>query len=107
MNQIVKKGLNPHTGDECSQDEYKMFNLTAVHTHPVKAREMIRARAEKALRKAVKDKKIGIKIIKPPYERIATFRHSDKAPRLVYRQAHPKSIVGMLNSKNKIVGNMG
>jgi len=103
----VKKGLNPKTGTECSQEQYRKFNLTAMHIHPVKAREMIRHGAEKALRKARGNGTYTLPKIKPPYERLMTVRHTDTAPKLLYRQYHTKSITAMLNSEYKISGCIG
>ena len=49
----VKRGTRPGRGDECTEEEYRQRNGSAVHLHPQRARELIREGAERAIRRAV------------------------------------------------------
>ena len=51
----VKEGVQDGSGDECNTEEYEKRNWGAIHLHPIKARELIRAGAEKALRRFQED----------------------------------------------------
>jgi len=46
----VKRGVNLDDGAGCDTDAYRRHTLGAVHLHPARARELIRAAAERALR---------------------------------------------------------
>ena len=93
----VKRGLRPGSGDEMTTAQYEHRNAAAVHVQPARARDMIRAGAEKALRRA-QSEDFGIIGLDAPFERVARFR-SEKAgdPTTVSRETHPTSVIGMMN----------
>ena len=94
----VKRGTKPGRGDECSQEEYAQRNAGAIHLHPIRARELIRAGAERAIRRARKEKKFGvIPPPKKPYRLVLTLRHSQTAPRRFAINEHPNDIWALMN----------
>ena len=95
----VKRGTRPGTGDECDADAYRMRNLSAIHFHPEKARELIRAGAEKALRRFIHGEKFEFEMSKPPFEMVKYFRADKDNPKRVGRATHPSSIIALLNEK--------
>lgn len=71
----VKRGLMSGTGNECTFEEHINRNIAAVHMHPVKARELIKEGAEKALRRFINDKNsFQLLEIKAPYIKEIEYR---------------------------------
>jgi len=96
----VKEGTTPGKGDALSMDDYRKFNLAAIHLHPEKARQLIKAGAFKALQQAITEQnnpEYGIIPLKKPFKRIAIFRHTDQYPRTVSIETHPDSVIEVLN----------
>lgn len=100
----VKRGLTPGRGDECSLEEYAARNLSAIHIHPEKARELIKEGAYKSLKKYI-EKKDSFKVsgIKAPCKRVMRFRPSAEKPAFTIISEHSDSIIKLLNDPGKIV----
>jgi D-amino peptidase len=94
----VKRGTKPGRGDECDADAYGKRNLGAIHYQPEAARRMIRAGAERAIRRAKKDKGFGIIPLKPPFERVTILRAQGDKPKRMGRSTHPSDVIELLNS---------
>lgn len=94
----VKRGTRPGRGDECDADEYRRRNMSAIHFHPEKARELIRAGAEKALRRFINGEKFEFEIPKPPFELVKYLRADKDNPKRVGHATHPSSIIALLNA---------
>ena len=93
----VKRGTKPGRGDECSEEQYRERNRGAVHLHPIKARELIRAGAEKAIRRALKDPSFGIIPLQPPFRRTLVLRHDAEHPRRYAIEEHPGDVCALMN----------
>lgn len=93
----VKRGLKPGRGDECDTEQYAARNVGAIHIHPVRAREKIRAGAERALRR-FHTEEFGIVRLKPPFEMIKRFRAFGDQPPSVLKARHPSSVIELLRS---------
>ncbi|MBE6550573.1 MAG: hypothetical protein E7665_00420 [Ruminococcaceae bacterium] len=65
---VVKEGVTPGRGDECTGEEYRRRNLSAIHLSPQRARKLIREKSEAALRDFTADKeKFKLISLSPPY----------------------------------------
>ncbi len=89
-------GPGPHAGDELDTASYMARNTGAVHVHPEVARAMIRAGAERAIRRAQLER-FGLVALTPPFERVAVFRSEAGQPPRVDRRYHPSSVIGVMN----------
>jgi D-amino peptidase len=93
----VKRGLRRGSGDEMTTDQYEHRNAAAVHVQPERARDMIRAGAETALRRAQAED-FGIIPLEAPFERVARFRHEESGdPTTISSETHATSVIGMMN----------
>lgn len=93
----VKRGVNPGTADDLTKEKYQLFTASALHTHPVRARRMIREGALRAILRAQKED-YGIIDLKPPFERVAKFRASEENPqKRISRETHPTSVIAVMN----------
>lgn len=93
----VKRGLNPGRGDELLSEAYGRRNVAAVHVQPERAREMIRAGAERALHR-MSQESFGMIPLEPPFHRVARFRPERIGePVRISRECHPTSVIGMMN----------
>ena len=93
----VKEGTTPGRGDDLTADPYGRRNTAAIHLQPQKARELIRAGAERAMRRAQSDD-FGLLRLKPPFERVGRFRPSQSGqPPLISRESHPASVIALMN----------
>ena len=93
----VKHGTTPGRGDELTAEQYGRRNTAAVHLHPEKARALIRAGAERAVRRA-QSEGFGLIPLKPPFDRVGRFRPSQAGqPLLASRQSHPTSVIAAMN----------
>lgn len=96
----VKRGLLADGLDDLSYDEYGDAKLAAVHLAPERARKLLKAGAERALRK-FKEQPESFRYpeIHPPYElRMRCRRHgAHKAPFTLVRR-HPESFIGAMNA---------
>jgi len=93
----VKRGTTPGRGDELTAEEYGRRNTAAVHLQPEKARALIRAGAERAIRRA-QTEEFGLIDLKPPFHRVARFRPERAGqPILVAKESHPSSVIALMN----------
>jgi D-amino peptidase len=94
----VKRGLMPGSGDEYDGEGYKLRNNGAIHLHPEKARQLIRAGAERALRRfAASREQFALLELQPPFRKEVRYRSNGSKPaRTVYAE-HPDSVIGLLN----------
>ncbi|MCX7827027.1 MAG: M55 family metallopeptidase, partial [Verrucomicrobiae bacterium] len=97
----VKRGTTPGRGDECDRDAYAKRNLAAIHCQPERAREMIRAGAERAIRRAQRDASFGFLRIKPPFERVTILRRHGNQPKQIGRSSHPCDGIALMNAPMK------
>jgi D-amino peptidase len=80
----VKEGLRLGSTEDLSAEEARRFNGAAIHLHPERAREFIRAGATRALRRV---REIPPLRIPPPYELVSVLRATDTEPVRVARVA--------------------
>jgi D-amino peptidase len=93
----VKRGVRSGTGDNLTREQYTNFTGSAMHSHPVKARRLIREGALQAIRRAEKED-FGIIELNPPFERVAKFRPSEDNPDWrISRESHPSSVIAAMN----------
>lgn len=92
----VKRGLNPDNGENCTQHTYIRHNNSAIHIHPVKACQLIREGAERAI-KRMKEENFGIIPLKPPFEKVDILRPNNEQPKRYSRITHPESVIAILN----------
>lgn len=100
----VKRGLTPGSGDEYDAEGYRNRNLAAVHLHPQKARELIRAGAERALRRfAAKRDSFPLAKLEAPFRREVRYRPNGSTP--AYRAAaeHATDFIAMMNGPERKV----
>jgi D-amino peptidase len=96
----VKKGLNPGSGEELDEDGYRNRNLAAIHYHPQRACEMIRERAEKALKRFIENKEsFELLDLKAPYIREVKYRPSKNKPAYTAYARHESDLIAMMNSR--------
>jgi D-amino peptidase len=93
----VKRGVKSGTGDDLNDEDYARFTSSAIHTHPVRARRLIREGAIRAVRRA-RAEDFGIIPLTPPFERVAKFRPTKNQPkRTISRETHPTSVIAVFN----------
>lgn len=97
----VKRGTTPGRGDKCDRDAYARRNLAAIHCQPERARRMISAAAERAIRRAKTDASFGIPALKPPFERVTILRRQGNQPRQIGRSSHPGDGIALMNAPMK------
>jgi D-amino peptidase len=97
----VKRGTTPGRGDECNAERYAKRNLAAIHYHPERARQMIRAGAERALVRAKADRQLGTIPLRPPYERVTIIRPQGDQPKRIGRSTHPDDVIALMNAPLK------
>jgi len=102
----VKRGVRPGAGDNLTREEYARFTAPAIHFQPVKARQLIREGALRAIRRAsiheviVRRQKedFGLIELKPPFERVVKLRPSADNPNwTISRETHPSSVIALMN----------
>lgn len=92
----VKRGTAPGSGDECSRAEYCDRNTAVIQMHPERAREAVRAGAERAVRRAGAED-FGIIPLEPPFECILRLRHTENRSRRRCVATHPSSVIAVMN----------
>ena len=96
----VKDGVMKGSGDECTVEAYEKRNWGAIHMHPVKARELIREGAYKALmryRKAPESFKPTK--ISAPYSQRVVYRQAKGINKYVDEKSGYADLVEMLNAR--------
>ena len=98
----VKRGTRPGRGDECSEDQYRARNVSAIHFHPERARALIRAGAVTAVHRAESDDSFGIIDLQPPFRGTFVQRPWAEEPRRLYTlREHPESVAAMMNQSQE------
>lgn len=87
----VKRGTVPGRGDGCTFEQYRKHPLGAIHLHPERARELIKAGARRAVERAAKEKFGFVEKIKPPYRLVSVWRGTDENPQRTYTVATHES----------------
>jgi D-amino peptidase len=94
----VKRGMKPGTGDDLTEEEYARATASALHTHPVRARALIRAGALQAVERARRES-FGLIPLQAPFERVIRLRPSaDRPTKAISRVIHPTSVIGAMNA---------
>ncbi len=98
---VVKRGIVPGRGDECTRTQYAARNSGAIHVQPEKSRQMIREGAATAMQRAAKED-FGLIPLTPPFRRTIVYRGTDENPGRMYSvQEHPKSVIAAMNQPVK------
>ena len=97
----VKRGTTPGRGDECDAKVYAKRNLGAIHLQPERARQLIAAGTERAIRRALADASFGIVRFEPPYEKVITLRPKDGQPKRMGRASHASDVIALMNAPTK------
>jgi D-amino peptidase len=93
----VKWGTSPDTGEELPFAEYRRSKAPGIHLSVVKARELIREGACRAVKRAMnEDFGLIADLPKPPYRVDVKLRAGDDTPARTLYATHPSSIVGVL-----------
>ena len=92
----VKRGLQSLPGDELSREDYGLWNRSAIHLHPTRARELIREGAIRAIER-LREEDFGLIPMDPPYRRVTIFRPEVDLP---WRRAQESNdpFVGLMNT---------
>jgi D-amino peptidase len=93
----VKRGTTAGTGDDLPGKAYEKRNLGAIHLSPERARNLIAEGAFKAVKRA-QNESFGLIDLKPPFERVTTFRPEELKPKRVSVETHPTSVIALLNT---------
>ena len=94
----VKEGVQPGTGNECSEDAYRLRNGGAIHLHPEVARKLIREGAERALRRYMENpESFKPTKIAPPYTGTIIFREYNGQRNYKRTLENYDSLVDLLN----------
>jgi D-aminopeptidase len=97
----VKRGTRAGRGDECTEDQYRARNQSAVHMHPTKARARIREGARRAVERARTDGSFGLIPLKPPYRRVFVQRPFETQPQRLYQiREHPDNVCALMALPN-------
>ena len=98
----VKRGTRSGRGDECSEDQYRARNVSAIHFHPERAQALIRAGAVTAVRRAEGDDSFGIIPLQAPFRGTFVQRPWAEEPRRLYSlREHPESVAAMMNQSQE------
>jgi len=93
----VKRGLRSSPGDDLSREEYAKWNTSAVHLSPSKARKLIVNGAKRAAERWEKED-FGLIPMKPPFNRVTTFRPHGDQPKMIARESHASSFISLMNT---------
>ncbi|MBP1991465.1 M55 family metallopeptidase [Paenibacillus eucommiae] len=96
----VKRGFIPGSGDAYNTEGYKERNNGAIHMHPEVACELIRAGAERALRRFTEDREqFALLQLQAPYRREIRYRSDGTKAAYTHYSEHPDSVIDLLNGK--------
>ena len=94
----VKEGVQPGTGDDCTENEYRLRNGGAIHLHPEVSRKLIREGAERALRRYRENpESFAPKKISAPYTGTIIFREYEGQRNYKRTLENYDSLVDLLN----------
>jgi D-amino peptidase len=89
----VKRGLQRGPATGLTGEQNKLHNGAAVHLHPARARQLIRAAAQTGLRRLAE---IPPFRLEPPYELVSVLRRTDEGPSKTARAAGD-NLIELLN----------
>ena len=93
---VVKRGTVTGRGDECTFEQYRRHPLGAIHLHPEKARQRIRAAARRAVERA-RMEDFGLARLTPPFRRVIVFRGTDADPQRTYSiEQHDSGLIELM-----------
>lgn len=96
----VKKGLVSGNGDEADCNAYRNRNIAAVHMHPEKSRELIRAGACRSLRRFMQSEdSFHFPKLEPPFRKNVKYRSDIEVMAFEEYAEHPSDIVKLINMK--------
>ena len=95
----VKRALRGGATEQLDVEQYRRATTSAVHVHPVRAREMIREGAQRAAERAASDREYGlVPPLKPPFERVIKLRRGERRQfPTIMRVRHETSFIGAMN----------
>ena len=94
----VKEGVQPGTGDECTENEYRLRNGGAIHLHPEVSRKLIREGAERALRRYMEHPESFVaRTVSAPYTGTIIFREYEGQRNYKRTLENYDSLVDLLN----------
>ncbi|MFB3882473.1 MAG: M55 family metallopeptidase [Armatimonadota bacterium] len=97
----VKWGVKPGTGEELDEERYARHVTSARHLHPVRARQLIREGARRAIERAKSDD-FGLIPLTPPFKRTILLRPTKtRDHRVAATMEHPTSFIGVMNAKEE------
>ncbi|MBE6966581.1 MAG: hypothetical protein E7441_11185 [Ruminococcaceae bacterium] len=100
----VKYGVNTDNGVNCTTEEYRKYNLGAVHVHPSVARERIYAGAKAALTDFIKNpEKFKVFCPEPPYVLETWFRKKGNAPAYKEIRRHDTDLMALFSAPQEII----
>lgn len=89
----VKWGITPGTGDGYDCEGYRNRNLSAIHMHPIKARELIYEGSKRALKRFIEDRESYKMVdINPPFKVEASYRPFGSTPAYNAFAEHPDNL---------------
>lgn len=99
-----KYGVTLDNGINCTEEEYRVHNLGAVHVHPEVARERIYAAAKASLEDFIRNPdKFKVLCPEPPYTYELWLRASAKQPARKLIRRHATDIVAMFGAPDEIL----
>ncbi len=99
----VKEGVTPGKGDECTNEQYEVRNLSAIHLSPAKARALIREKSEIAMTDFIENKeKFELVKLEPPFVMERRYRSIKGEPPFTLRSESMKSLASALNGENRV-----
>jgi D-amino peptidase len=96
----VKRGTRQGRGDECSAEQYEQRNGSAIHLHPERARELIRAGAETAVLRARRES-FGVMDLHKPFRQVMVLRPKESRPLRYAITEHASSVAALLNQRGE------
>jgi len=97
----VKWGLRVGTGEDLNEEEYARHVTSARHLHPVRARQLIRDGARRAIERA-KSESFGIVPLQPPFRRTIVLRPTkDRPHKVAATMEHATSFIGVMNAREE------
>lgn len=94
----VKRGLQPGTGENCTEDQYRRHGLGAKQVAPERACQMTREAARQAALALPQLKKKPIPPLEKPYTLEIFYRTDNPGVRSRVEYTHPDSLVELFNS---------
>ena len=97
----VKWGVKPGTGEDLDEERYARHVTSARHLHPLRARQLIREGARRAIERA-KSEDFGIIPLEVPFNRTVILRPTkSRDHRVVATMEHATSFIGVMNAREE------